>query len=184
MNWLHIVLWRAYERWFRPDVAKDLKARGLKVGQNLSVLSGVDIDWSHCWHITIGDDVTLAPDVRILAHDASTKVHLGYTRIGKVDIGDRVFIGAGSTVLPGVRIGSDVVIGAGSVVSRDIPDRVVAAGNPARVLGSIDEYLERRRLEMDSVPCFGDEYTMERGITRAMRDEMNDRMTERVGYVV
>ncbi len=184
MNWLHIVLWRIYERWFRPNVANDLRARGLTVGQNFNMLDGVQIDWSHCWHITIGDDVTLAPGVRILAHDASTKPYLGYTRIGKVDIGDRVFIGASSIVLPGVRIGNDVIIGAGSIVTRDIPDNVVAAGNPAKALVDLDEYVARKKSEMGEAPCFGDEYTMEKGITKAMRDEMNDGMVDRVGYVV
>lgn len=184
MNWFHIFLWRIYERWFRPNVAKDLRARGMVVGENFNMLDGVQIDWSHCWHVTIGNDVTLAPGVRILAHDASTKPYLGYTRIAKVDIGNRVFIGAGSIVMPGVRIGNDVVIGAGSIVTKDLPDNVVAFGNPARVMGALDAYIERRRAEMDRVPVFSEAYTMEKGITSAMRDEMNERMVDRLGYVV
>jgi acetyltransferase-like isoleucine patch superfamily enzyme len=51
----------------------------------------VIIDYSHYWHITIGENVTIAPRVHILAHDASTKLHLGYTKIGKVDIGNNNF---------------------------------------------------------------------------------------------
>lgn len=184
MNWLHILLWRIYERWFRPNVANDLRRRGLVVGKNFNMLDGVQIDWSHCWHISIGDDVTLAPNVRILAHDASTKPYLGYTRIAKVDIGSRVFIGANSIVLPGVRIGDDVIIGAGSIVTHDIPNNSVAVGNPARVLIATDEYIDRKKREMAETPNFGDEYTMERGITAAMRDEMNEKMADRVGYVV
>ncbi len=50
--------------------------RGLKVGENFTRMGGVIIDPSHCWHISIGDNVTLAPNVHILAHDASTKVFL------------------------------------------------------------------------------------------------------------
>jgi maltose O-acetyltransferase len=121
--------------------------------------------------------------VRVLAHDASTKHHLGYTRIGKVDIGNRVFIGAASVVLPGVRIGNDVVIGAGSVVSRSIPDNVVACGNPARVTGSIDQFLAKRRAEMESAPHFSEEYTVRRGVSEEMKLEMNERMVDRVGYI-
>ncbi|PKQ20630.1 MAG: acetyltransferase [Actinobacteria bacterium HGW-Actinobacteria-6] len=148
------------------------------------MLDGGSLDWSHCWHITIGDDVTMAPGVRIIAHDASTKMHLGYTRIGKVEIGDRVFIGAASIVLPGVRIGTNVVIGAGSVVSKSIPDNTVACGNPARAVGATDEWLVRKRREMGTVPCFGEEYTSRQDVTEAMKVEMNSRMTSGIGYVV
>ena len=67
---------------------------GLKVGSNFNRMGRTEIDNSHSWLITIGDDVTLAPGVHILAHDASTKNSLGYTRIGLVRIGSNVFIGA------------------------------------------------------------------------------------------
>lgn len=56
-----------------------------------------------------------------------------------ITIGDNVWIGAGVTVLPGVTIGNNAVIGAGSVVNRDIPDGVVAAGNPCRVIRRITD---------------------------------------------
>jgi maltose O-acetyltransferase len=174
----------AYDRWFRGNSVAALRRRGLVAGRNLNLMRGALVDPSHCWHITIGDDVTIARNALVLAHDASTKVHLGYTRIGKVDIGDRVFIGAGSVVLPGVRIGSDVVIGAGSVVSRDIPDGTVACGNPARVLTPLESWLDRRRAESSEVPRFGHEYTAGGGVTPAMKAEMNERMADRFGYVV
>jgi len=108
---------------------------------------------------------------------------LGYTRIGKIEIGDRVFIGDSSIILPGVRIGSDVVIGAGSVVTSDIPDNSVVYGNPARVIGGLRPWLERKKSEMASVPVFGEEYSFREGVTKAMRAEMNARMTNRVGYI-
>ncbi|MFR3924042.1 MAG: hypothetical protein ACLTXI_01795 [Collinsella sp.] len=57
------------------------KARGLKVGSNFNMLGGCIIDHSHCWLIRIGDNVTFAPRVHVLAHDASTKRVLGYTRM-------------------------------------------------------------------------------------------------------
>jgi len=177
------LLRKAYNKWFRPDPLRDLTSRGLVVGRNLKILPGATIDWSHCWFVKIGDDVTLAPGVRLIAHDASMKMHLGYARIGKIEIGDRVFIGAGSIVLPGVSIGSDTVIGAGSVVSRSIPGGMVACGNPARVMGTTSGWLDRKRAEMINVPCFGEEYTMRGGITEAMRAEMNARMADGVGYV-
>lgn len=124
---------------------EDLIALGLTVGENFSRQEKTLIDQSHCWLITIGDDVTLAPRAHILAHDASTKKALGYTRIGVVNIGNNVFIGASSTILPGVNIGNNVVIGANSVVSRDIPDNSVAIGNPAKVICTYDEFVSRKK---------------------------------------
>jgi maltose O-acetyltransferase len=184
MNELRAFLRRTYSRWFRPDPLDELVQTGLTVGRNFSMQSSVRIDSDLCWLITIGDDVTLAPNVLILAHDASTKRHLGYTRIGKVAIGDRVFIGASTVVLPGVCIGSDVVIGAGSVVATDIPDKSVAYGNPATVHSCSNGFLERKRAEMARVPCFGEEYTVREHVTSRMKAEMNERMIDRFGYLV
>jgi len=184
MRWLLGPLRHAYDRWFRADPLEALIARGLTVGSGFSMQEQVSIDDSHCWLVTIGDDVTLAPDVRILAHDASMHRYFGLARIGKVEIGDRVFIGAGSIVLPGVSIGCDVIIGAGSVVSRDIPDNVVAAGNPARMLCATDEWLERKKLEIASVPSFGEEYTLRAGVSAEMKAEMNEKLIDGIGYIV
>ena len=61
-----------------PNISK-FKARGLRVGSNFNMLGGCIIDHSHCCLITIGDNVTFAPRVHVLAHDASTKHALGYT---------------------------------------------------------------------------------------------------------
>ena len=67
---------------------------GMTVGKNFKRLNNVLIDDSHAWLITIGDNVTPAPRVHILAHDASTKNLIGYTKIGTVSIGNNVFIGS------------------------------------------------------------------------------------------
>lgn len=122
---------------------KELVARGMKVGTNFHRMNGVWIDPGHCWLITIGDNVTLAPKVTILAHDASPQAFLQVTKIGNVTIGNNVFIGANSTILPGVTIGSNVIVGAGSVVTKDIPDNMVFAGNPAVLIMSIDKYIAK-----------------------------------------
>ena len=147
--------------------------RGLVVGNGFKCMGGVIIDPSHCWHVTIGNNVTLAPRVHILAHDTSTKLFLDYTRVSNVTIGDNVFIGAGTIVLPGVSIGNNVVIGAGSVVSRDIPDNSVAVGNPARVVKSLDDYLNQQRERMKDNNVFGEAYTLRNpGFGEAERSEM------------
>ena len=134
--------------------------RGLVVGTGFTRMGGVIIDPSHCWHITIGDNVTLAPRVHILAHDASTKVFLNYTRVANTRIGNNVFVGAGAIVLPGVSIGDNVIIGAGSVVSRDIPNDSVAVGNPARVVKALDEFLEENKRKMEPDNVFAEQFTL------------------------
>ena len=122
---------------------EELVKLGLKVGKNFSRQEKALIDQSHSWLITIGDDVTLAPSVHILAHDGSTKKGIGITKIGLDNIGNNVFIGASSTVLPNVTIGDNVVIGAGSIISKDIPSNSVAVGNLAKVICSYAEFINR-----------------------------------------
>lgn len=113
-------------------------SNGLRIGRNCHVMGECIIDPGHCWLIEIDDRVTFAPRVHVLAHDASTKRELGYTRIAEVKVGDDVFVGAGSIILPGVKIGSKVVIGAGSVVTHSVPENSVAVGSPAKVIGTYD----------------------------------------------
>ena len=148
--------------------------RGLKVGKNCK-LGSCTIDPSHCFHITIGDNVTLGPRVHILAHDASTKIFLDYTRVANVTIGSNVFIGAYSIVLPGVTIGDNVVVGAGSVVTHDIPSGSVAVGAPARVIKPLEEFLNEKQEEMSEDNTFGDDYTFRNPDFNAMqRQQMID----------
>lgn len=154
------------------DNATMFKRMGVKIGNNCKIMNEVIIDYSHYWLITIGNDVTLAPRVHILAHDASTKNNLNYTKIGIVEIGDNVFIGAGSIVLPGVRIGKNSVIGAGSIVTKDIPDNSVAVGNPARVVVATDLYLKRQRFLMNEKNCFDESFTLRGKITEEKKKQM------------
>jgi maltose O-acetyltransferase len=161
----------------------DLAKMGMKVGTNCFLQDNVAIDHSHCWHIEIGNNVTFGPHVQVLAHDASTKRHLGYTRIGKVIIEDNVFVGAGSIILPNVRIGKNSIIGAGSVVNRDIPANVVAGGNPARLITGLADFLAKHRAQIDRGPCFGSEYTLGQGVSAQKKAEMNSLMENGQGYI-
>ena len=129
-----------------------LRKKGLVIGKNVFINFGCNIDASFCWLVEIGNNVTFAPNVHILAHDASTKRELGYTKLGGggVKIGDYVFIGAGSIVLPGSRIGNRVVIGAGSVVIGNIPDNSVVVGSPAKIICSYDAYMSKQKERLEN----------------------------------
>lgn len=92
--------------------------------------------------VTIGHNVFFAPRVGVYTagHPIDAGVRNEELEFGKpITIGDDVWIGGNVVINPGVTIGSDVVIGSGSVVTRDIPDHVIAVGNPCRVLRSITQ---------------------------------------------
>ncbi len=159
------------------------EANGFKHGERCAFMGEVIIDPGHCWLIEMGDDVTLAPRVHVLAHDASTKRHLGYTRIAKVTIGNNVFVGAGTIILPGVSIGDNVVIGAGSVVTESIPANSLAVGNPCRVISSYDEFMKRKTEEMNSGPIYDESYQIG-NISNKKKEEMKNDLNERAGYII
>lgn len=92
--------------------------------------------------VTIGDNCLMGPNIAI--YTAGHPVHpvsrnTLYEYGVEVSIGDNVWIGGNTVITPGVHIGSNTVIGAGSVVTRDIPDWVIAAGNPCRVIRPVTE---------------------------------------------
>jgi len=92
--------------------------------------------------VRIGSGVLFGPSVQIYAatHPLSAAVRRTGLEYGKpVEVGDDVWVGGGAIICPGVRVGTRSVIGAGSVVTRDIPEGVFAAGNPARVIRQIAE---------------------------------------------
>ena len=139
-----------------PTVA-ELRQKGAEIGENCHIYGSIDN--GHEFLITIGNNVTLASGSTVLAHDGSTKKIIGYSRVGRVDIGDDVFIGANAIVLPGVRIGSRVIIGAGSVVTRDVPENSVAVGNPAHVIGTYDDYVKKTKNQAESLPVWKTHYS-------------------------
>ena len=107
--------------------------------------------------VRIGANAQIAPNVSI--YTAGHPVHpdsrnSGYEYGIDITIGDNVWIGGNVCILPGVTVGDNVVIGAGSVVTKDIPDNVIAAGNPCRILRTITEedrdfYYRDRRFDVD-----------------------------------
>ena len=132
--------------------------------------------------LEIGDNVTLAPRVHILAHDASTKIPLGYTKIGRVTIGSNVFIGAGSIIMPNVKIGDNVIIGAMSLVTRDIPSGGVYAGNPCARISDYDEWVAKHHDRMNKSKVYDKTYTIGT-ISDDQKQNMKRELEWRIGYV-
>ena len=107
--------------------------------------------------VKIGANAQIAPNVSI--YTAGHPVHpdsrnSGYEYGIGITIGDNVWIGGNACIMPGVTIGNNVVIGAGSVVTKDIPDNVIAAGNPCRIIRTVTEedrdfYYRDRRFDVD-----------------------------------
>lgn len=112
----------------------------IEIGENFFVNhNGVILD---CAKVTFGDNVFVAPNCGFYTagHPIDwERRNAGLEYAYPITVGDNVWFGGGVQVLPGVTIGSNVVIASGSVVNRDIPDNVVAAGNPCRVIRPITE---------------------------------------------
>lgn len=174
MNKYRLLLSKIYRFFFPIDEVTKYRRMGVEIGENSYLGSNVTIDYSHYWLIKIGRNVKIGPETLILAHDTSTKDTLGYTKIGIVDIKDGVFIGSKSIILPHVVLGEGSIIGAGSVVTKDVPARVVVAGNPAKVICSTEEYYEKMRTKMTSDNTFDESYTIRKQISDTKKQEMLD----------
>lgn len=113
----------------------------IEVGENFFSNFGLTILDSG--KVTIGDNAFIAPNVSIYTntHPLHPEKRNEKWDIGiDVSIGDNVWIGGNTIILPGVHIGNNVVIGAGSVVTKNIPDNVIAVGNPCKVARTITEH--------------------------------------------
>lgn len=108
--------------------------------------------------IALGNNVHIASGVTFVTHDIVgwmfKNIDLNnkhVKRVGKILIGDNVFIGANATILYDVKIGNNVIVAAGALVNKDIPDGTIYGGVPARQIGTFDEYLEKSRVYSQAV---------------------------------
>ena len=157
--------------------------RGMHIGKNFQRQTSVRLDPSHCWLIKIGDDVGLANKVQILAHDDTTRIYTGYGRIGEVVIGNRVFVGANTTITMNVHIGNDVIIAANSLVNRDIPDDSVVAGVPAKVIGHTSDFIDYEKDRIESSKKFDRTYTYYHKVGKEKKQEMQKFFEEHPGEI-
>ncbi len=112
----------------------------IKLGDNF--YANYNCTMLDCAPISIGNNVMFAPNVSLFtaAHPIDPELrNSGIEFAMPIVIGDNVWIGGNSVVMPNVTIGNNVVIGAGSVVTKDIPDNCIAVGNPCRVLRQINQ---------------------------------------------
>ena len=131
-------------RW-RLDRVRQARALGVRVGRDCRIY---DCSFgSEPYLITIGDHVTIAKNTQFFTHDGAVWVFRDefpdVDVFAPVRVGNNVFIGAYSIILPGTVIGNNCIIGAGSLVRGTIPDNSVAAGVPARVIKTVAEYRKK-----------------------------------------
>jgi len=135
----------------RINPVKYYRSLGMKIGENCEIYSSVRFG-SEPYLITLGNYVRITDGVQFVTHDGGVWVLRNLSKkledidkFGPINIGNNVHIGMNVTIMPGVSIGNNCIIGCGAVVTRDIPDNSVAVGVPARVIESIDDYLEKNR---------------------------------------
>lgn len=112
--------------------------------------------------IKLHNNIAIASNVHFVTHDIIHKVFNNLpeektegvefqSHLGCIEIMDNVFIGSGTRIMPGVKIGPNVIVAASSVVTKDVPEGVIVGGHPAKVIGSFDSLLEKRKIESRTI---------------------------------
>lgn len=135
---------------------KHARRKGVKIGEGCRIYIR---SWgTEPFLVSVGNNVTITSGVRFITHDGSTcliKSEAGfrYQKYGEINIGDNVFIGVNTLIMPGVNIGDNVIVAAGSVVTKDLEQGFVYGGVPAKTITSFDDYESKVKAycENDSV---------------------------------
>ena len=128
------------------SMEKQARVAGVTLGQNNFIAA-------HFWDtepylIKVGNNCQITWGTKFCTHGgagAARKFHPNFDVFGKIEIGDYVYIGNCSLIMPGVTIGDNVLVAAGSVVTKSIPSNVVVGGNPARIICSLESYISRNQ---------------------------------------
>lgn len=156
------------------------KARkiGVDIGENCRFINVTKSTFgSEPYLIKIGDHVTITKGVNFITHDGGVWVFRNEEKnidiFGKIVIGNNVFIGLNSLILPGVTIGNNVVIAAGSIITKNIESNTVVGGNPAKKIKTIDEYRENSWQKGDFIKELNYAEKKEFLINKFKRNEVN-----------
>jgi len=104
------------------------KVFGMDISPSCRFSLGTKLDLTNPKGIHIGDETYLAFGVVVFSHDMSREFH------SDTYIGSRCFVGANAIIMPGVRVGNNCVVGSGAVVTKDVPNNCIVAGNPAQII--------------------------------------------------
>lgn len=130
--------------WSFYSIEKQARLLGVTIGTGNFIASKF---WdTEPYLVKIGNNCQITNGVRIYAHGGGGAVRRYYPTFdcfGKVTIGDYVYIGNNSLIMPGVTIGDNVLVAAGSVVTNSIPSNVVIGGNPAKFICTLEQYIEK-----------------------------------------
>ena len=149
---MNILKYFYFNIFFKKILKKDImsykinkyRKTGATIGVNVRTFSPIVA--AEPYLISIGNNVTISTEVKFITHDNSIiKVcDHGTDLVGEITIGDNCFIGQGTILLPGVSLGDNVIVGAGSVIAKSVLiDGAIVAGNPAKVIGSIENLCEK-----------------------------------------
>jgi len=128
----------------QETVIATLRAMGVRIGDRCRVYT--TNFGGEPWLVRLGDHVCVSNDVTFVCHGLNWPFQDKYkslTGFGKIDVRDNCQIGVRATILPNVTIGPNSIVGACSVVTKDVPPNTVVAGNPARVICTMDEYEQK-----------------------------------------
>lgn len=153
MNYFRKILIKLFPQMMTSnDLIEILRSKDIKIGKGTVFYypSTITVDMERPWMVSIGEYCKITKGVIILAHDYSRSVirrshNLIIGEAGLTSIGDNVFIGMNAVILMGTVIGNNCIIGAGSVVKGKFPNNSVIAGNPAKVISTLDQYVDRRK---------------------------------------
>ncbi len=169
---------RLEHRWAR------LRELGMHIGKDVLLPSSTKVDVSHCFLISIGDHCGFGEDCLILAHDAQMDEFLDAARVGRVVIHPSSHIGARCVVMPGVEIGPRTIVGSSSVVAKSLPPDSVCVGSPAKVICSLDQYLDKHRARLAAARTFPYEDYDVRSITAERRAELIAAVEQQDAYIL